>query len=115
MAKTFKDKIAFITGGASGIGRETVFAFSGQGAKVAICDINEKNGTEVAEQVNSRNGHAIFIKMNAANPVDVETAITKTIQHFGKLDFAINNAGVGGAHSATHLYPEKNWVVYRKR
>ncbi len=88
-----KNKIAIVTGGASGIGLATVQTFVREGAKVALWDLSEK-GHDVAEQLRKTGHDVIFNKVSVANQDDVEKATRETHKHFGRIDILINNAGI---------------------
>src|SRR5262245_15718787 len=90
----FQGKVALITGGTAGIGRATAIAFAREGAKVALTGRREKEGNEVVEEIRQFDGEAIFIKTDVAKEADVKAMVEKTVETFGRLDFAFNNAGV---------------------
>ena len=92
-------KVAVITGGASGMGRSTVFRFLDEGARVVIADCNAANGTAVvAEAANAGHGDTVrFITTDVAKEADVETMMGLATSAFGQVDIVFNNAGVGGA------------------
>lgn len=92
--KGIKGKVAFITGGNSGIGKTTAFSFVREGAKVAIAARREKEGAEVVSEITKLGSEAIFIKTDVRVPSQVEAAVKKTVEEFGSLDFAFNNAGI---------------------
>jgi len=92
--KGIKDKVAFITGGNSGIGKETAFSFVREGAKVALAARREELGNQVVEEIKKMGGEAVFIKMDVQVPEQIEAAVAKTVETFGSLDFAFNNAGI---------------------
>ena len=92
----FKNKTVIITGSGSGIGRSTALLYAEKGANVAVSDINENSGNETVELIKKYNGNAIFIKCNVAEYNEVEYLINKTVEHFGSIDIAVNNAGIGG-------------------
>ena len=96
MAEGFKDKVALVTGGASGIGRATALAFAREGARVVIStDSNIEGGKEVVRQIEAEGGNAIFVKCDVARAGDVEAMVEQTIETYGYLHYAFNNAGVG--------------------
>ncbi|AUD02194.1 SDR family NAD(P)-dependent oxidoreductase [Spirosoma pollinicola] len=92
----FTNQIAFITGAGSGIGRATALAFSTSGAKVVVAEINEANGCETVNQIQQLGGDALFVRCDVADPAQIESAIRQTVDTYGRLDIAINNAGIGG-------------------
>jgi len=93
------NKIAIITGGASGMGLATVHRFLDEGACVVIADFNEHNGLEAVRQASQAgfSEKVLFQKTDVASEDDIEAMINRTISHFGDLDIIFNNAGVGGA------------------
>lgn len=93
------NKVAIVTGGASGIGLATVHRFLAEGASVVIADFNEQTGQAALDQA-GENGHAenvSFIKTDVANEADIVAMIDEACSRFGRLDIVFNNAGVGGA------------------
>ncbi|KKI21766.1 SDR family oxidoreductase [Sphingomonas sp. Ag1] len=92
--ESFAGKVAFITGGGSGIGRVTARAFARKGAAVVVADIGRENAEETARQIEQAGGRALAVVCNASREEDVEAAIARTVDAFGRLDFAFNNAGV---------------------
>ena len=96
MAAGLKGKVALVTGGASGIGRAAALAFAREGAKVVIStDANIRGGEETVRMIQSGGGEALFVKCDVARAADVEAMIDKTVETYGSLHFAFNNAGVG--------------------
>ena len=88
------DKVAVITGGASGMGAATVRRFVAEGAQVVICDLNEEAGAALAESLGDA---AVFVKTDVTQEDDVATAIAVARDRWGRLDCMFNNAGFGGA------------------
>lgn len=95
-----KDKVAIVTGGASGIGEATVRLFVQEGAKVTIADMNEEKGEALAKELGDS---TIFVKTNVTNESEVENMVNKTVETFGKLDILFNNAGIGDLHPTDEL------------
>ena len=94
-----KDRVAVITGGASGMGKSTVLRFLDEGAKVVVADFNATTGAEtVAEATAKGQGDRVrFIRTDVAKEADIEAMIACAVDAFGGLDIVFNNAGVGGA------------------
>jgi NAD(P)-dependent dehydrogenase (short-subunit alcohol dehydrogenase family) len=106
----FAGKVAFVTGGGSGIGRATALAFARAGASVAVADVSENGNQETARLVEERGGHALAVKCDVTGNEDIRTALTKTIEALGRLDFAFNNAGIEPKKPApTADYDEEEW------
>ena len=87
-------KVAFITGGASGIGRAAALAFAREGASVVVADVSEKGNAETARIVEEQGGRGLAVKCNVTRTEDVKAALDKAVETFGRLDFAFNNAGI---------------------
>jgi len=88
-----KDRVAIVTGGASGIGRATVELFAREGAKVIIWDVSDQ-GMSLAQQLTQAGLSATFMKVSVANKVEVENAVAEIIKRFNRIDILINNAGI---------------------
>lgn len=106
---SFEDRTVLITGGSSGIGRATCLAFAKAKAKVMIADINADAGMMMARAIQDQGGRAEFVKFDVSRESDVQNAIEKTVQTFGCLDYAFNNAGVEGTQSPTPDCSSANW------
>jgi NAD(P)-dependent dehydrogenase (short-subunit alcohol dehydrogenase family) len=107
METAFKNKVAIITGGSSGIGRATALAFAKKGAKIVIVDWHES--PETMESLTNLGAEAIFIKCDVSKSADVKAMVKKTIATFGQLDYAFNNAGIEGDSAPTADCTEENW------
>lgn len=94
--RSLENKVAIVTGGASGIGQATARLFAQAGAHVAIFDVNVEGGTQTAEAIRSGGGQAIFIETDVSVSADVEAAVTRTLEEFGRLDVIFNGAGLSG-------------------
>lgn len=105
----FKDKTAIVTGAASGIGKSTAELYANEGANVVLSDIDEKKGNAAAEAINKNGGKAIFVKADVSSHSDCRSLVEQTVKHFGRLDIACNNAGVGGESSPVADYSIEGW------
>jgi NAD(P)-dependent dehydrogenase (short-subunit alcohol dehydrogenase family) len=94
----FVNQVAFITGGGSGIGRSTALAFTKAGARVVVADVNETGGRETSDRIRQAGGDVLFISCDVADSVQIESAIRQTVETYGRLDIAVNNAGIGGKY-----------------
>ena len=94
----FESKVALVTGGSSGIGRATGILFAVKGAKVVIAsDKNVEGGEETVSIIKQAGGDAFFVRADVSRPDEVETLVNKAIETYGRLDYAVNNAGIPGA------------------
>ncbi len=107
METLFKNKVALVTGGTSGIGKATALAFAKKGATVIIVDWIENN--EILETIKAMGGYALFIKCDVSKVDEVKAMIEKIIRTFGRLDYAFNNAGIEGANATIQDCSEENW------
>lgn len=90
----FEGKVAFVTGGGSGIGRVTALAFAREGASVAVAGHTPEDNKETVRLIEEAGGRALAITCDVTNAGDVEAAVERTLETFGRLDFAFNNAGI---------------------
>ena len=88
------DKVAIITGAASGIGRTTAILFAKEGGKVVVADKNEVGGNETVDLIRSDGGQAIFNYVNVTSATDIQGMVKTTINTYGKLNILVNNAGI---------------------
>ena len=91
---SFADKVVLITGGTAGIGRATAVAFARQGARVVVSGRRETEGKESVALVEKAGGEALFIRADVSREDDVVALVDRTVEQFGRLDIAFNNAGV---------------------
>ncbi len=93
---SFKEKVALVTGGTSGIGRASAVAFAREGAKIVVTGRREREGQETVDLITKAGGKAIFIKTDVAKERDVKAMVEETVKTYGRLDYAFNNAGIEG-------------------
>src|SRR2546422_8780930 len=105
----FTGKVAFVTGAARGIGRAAALAFAREGASVVVADVSEQGNQETARMIEEAGGRALAIKCDVTRAQDVKAALDKTIETFGRLDAAFNNAGVEQAKAALADITEEEW------
>lgn len=106
----FENKSIFISGGLSGIGKACAIAAAKEGANIAIADISGDNNNSAMEEIKKENPAAIFIACDVSDIKQVENAISKTVSTFGKLDIALNNAGIGGEANIVGEMSEASWL-----
>lgn len=109
MTRQLEGKVALVTGGGSGIGRASALAFAREGAKVAVVDVNVKGGEETVQMIRAAGGESIFVKTDVSKASEVEVMVNKTIETYGRLDCAYNNAGVGQSRRLTADCDEEDW------
>lgn len=105
-----KDKVAIVTGGASGIGLATVQAFVNKGAKVVIADFNEESGKAVEKELTDKGANVTFVFVDAGDEQSVINLVNETVKTYGQLDIMVNNAGIGSL-AETH---ELTYEDYQK-
>jgi NAD(P)-dependent dehydrogenase (short-subunit alcohol dehydrogenase family) len=109
MTQQFSGKVALVTGGASGLGRVSAIALANEGAKVIVADVMVCEGQGTVETIAGQGGQAIFVKADVTKSNEVEAMVQETLKAFGRLDFALNNAGIDGLRARTGDYPEEVW------
>ena len=92
--KTFEDKVVLITGGTSGIGRATAVAFAREGARVVVAGRRENEGAQTVALIEEAGGQGLFVPTDVSLEADVAALVARTLDAFGRLDCAFNNAGV---------------------
>jgi NAD(P)-dependent dehydrogenase (short-subunit alcohol dehydrogenase family) len=109
---SYKNKIALVTGGTSGIGKATAIAFAEAGAKVVLTGRREKEGAEVVASIQKLGGTASFFKADFSKEAEVQAAINFTLTTYGRLDVAFNNAGLEMAGPLNEITEEKYRTVF---
>jgi NAD(P)-dependent dehydrogenase (short-subunit alcohol dehydrogenase family) len=109
METELQDKVAIITGGTSGIGRETAVLFAGAGAKVVVAGRRENEGNETVSLIEAGGGIGCFVQTDVSKAGDVEELVKKTVATYGKLDLAFNNAGIEGEWVPIVEQTEESW------
>src|SRR5579883_989330 len=97
MAGLVQDKVALVTGAASGIGRATAQIFAREGARVAVADLNLDGCEETAAMIKKAGGDAFAIRCNVARSAEVQAMVEQVVRAYGRLDLGFNNAGVSPA------------------
>jgi len=101
------NRVALVTGAASGIGRATALAFAATGASVMLADIDTDGGEETRALIRDQGGNAAFMRVDVAVDAEVAAMVAATVEQFGRLDWAFNNAGIEGVVSSIVDYPEE--------
>lgn len=111
MASSLDGKTALVTGGGSGIGRAAALAYANDGARVVVADVNVEGGEETVQLIKEAGGEAILVHADVSRPEDTQAMVAQTVETFGSLDCAFNNAGIGGGSERrlTADYLEEDW------
>lgn len=110
MKKRFEDKVVIVTGASAGIGKVAALEFAEEGAKVVVAARSVDKGEQVVTQIKERGGNAVFIQTDVSQTNSVQAMVAGTIEKYGRLDCAFNNAGIGGDIAlATADHTEENW------
>ena len=102
MAAKLDGKVAIVTGGSSGIGRATAVAFAKQGATVVVAARRTEEGEETVRLAKEAGGEALFLQTDVAKAAEIEALVNKTVETYGRLDYAFNNAGIEGENLPLH-------------
>jgi NAD(P)-dependent dehydrogenase (short-subunit alcohol dehydrogenase family) len=109
MAGLVQGKSALVTGAASGIGRATALVFAQEGARVLVCDVDDENGEAVANEIRAAGGEARFLHVDVTREADIEAMVRTAVDAFGRLDCAVNNAGITGTAASIPDLPLEEW------
>lgn len=104
-----ENKVAFVSGGGSGIGRAVAEAYAREGAKVVLSDVNTEHGEETVKAIKDAGGEAFFIKGDSSSANDNKRMAEAVVEKYGRLDIACNNAGMGGPAKPTGQYEPEEW------
>ena len=105
----FAGKVAFVTGATSGIGRATAVAFAREGASVAVADIATDGNEETARLIEQAGGRAMALRCDVTREEDIKTTLRATVERFGRLDVAFNNAGIEQPVKPAHEVMADEW------
>lgn len=109
MKYDYENKVAIVTGGGSGIGEAVAITLAANGASVVVADFDVAGGERVAKQIETDGGNALFLEVDVSQPDQVESMVAATIEAYGRLDVAVNNAGIGGPSAPVGEYPLDGW------
>ena len=107
--KPLNEAVALVTGAASGIGRAIAQRYAAAGARVVVSDVDEAGSQETVRLIESDGGDATFIHADVSSPASCEALVRRTVEAYGRLDIACNNAGVGGEQAPTADYSVEEW------
>ena len=109
MDESLKNKVAIITGAATGIGKATALLLARNGVKTIVTDINEREGQITTKTINDFGGFACFYKMDTSIKDDIISVLETIFKEYGSIDLAVNNAGIGGIGGALHTIESSTW------
>ena len=109
MTGELQGKVGLVTGGTSGIGRETAVLFARAGAKVVVAGRREAEGNEAVDLIRAQGGDGLFVKTDVSKATDVDELIQRVVEKFGRLDVAFNNAGIEGVWVPIVRQSEEDW------
>jgi len=109
MTKLFENKVAMVTGAGSGIGEAIARRMAEEGATVVVADLNRTAANQVASAIERDGGTAVAVQQDVADPASVEKSVGFAVQKFGRLDVAVNNAGITGDLKPTADYSLEGW------
>ena len=110
MPQGLEGKVALVTGGASGIGRATSLAYARDGASVVVADMDVTGGEQTVQMIKEAGGEAALVHADVSKAAEVQAMANKSVEFYGRLDYAFNNAGVSGRdNDLTADYSEEDW------
>ena len=109
MNKEFENKVAMVTGAGSGIGAAIARRLATAGAKVVVADVNDKAAAQIVAEIDRDGGIAASVHQDVGDPASVEQSVDFSVDSFGRLDIAVNNAGIGGGNEPTADYSLEDW------
>jgi NAD(P)-dependent dehydrogenase (short-subunit alcohol dehydrogenase family) len=107
--RQFEGKVAIVTGGASGIGAACAITLAQGGARLVVADLDQELGERIVSEIKASGSDAIFTRTDVGQPAAVEAMVDAAITSFGRLDVAVNNAGIGGESNPTGNYSVDGW------
>jgi NAD(P)-dependent dehydrogenase (short-subunit alcohol dehydrogenase family) len=102
-------KVAIVTGASAGIGKATAVALAAEGASVVVADVDDVRGEQVAAAINAEGGTATYVHADVTDDDEVAALVARTVELYGGLDVAFNNAGTEGTPAVTHECTRENW------
>jgi NAD(P)-dependent dehydrogenase (short-subunit alcohol dehydrogenase family) len=109
LTRELEGKVGLVTGGTSGIGRETAVLFAKVGVKVVIAGRRQEEGKETIEMIRAAGGDGLFVKADVSKAAEVDAIIQQAVEKFGRLDVAFNNAGIEGVWVPITRQTEEDW------
>ncbi|GAA0309275.1 NAD(P)-dependent dehydrogenase (short-subunit alcohol dehydrogenase family) [Halarchaeum rubridurum] len=103
------NSVALVTGGGSGIGRETALEFAAEGARVVVADVDVKGGEGTIADIEADGGDALFVETDVTDAAETEAMVEAAVEEYGSLDYAFNNAGIGGDSATVEEYDAESW------
>lgn len=109
MERRFQNQVVLVTGAGGGIGRASALAFAAEGASIVASDVNAEGGAETLRLIREAGGRATFVQADVSRPDDVESLVCQTLETYGRLDCAHNNAGITGPRRRMADCSEEEW------
>ncbi|MFD1599263.1 SDR family NAD(P)-dependent oxidoreductase [Halobellus rarus] len=106
---SFTDAVAVVTGGGSGIGQTTALEFADRGANVVVADVDVAGGEETVAEIEDAGGRARFVETDVTDPAATRAMVDVAVDAYGRLDYAFNNAGIGGEQTPVTDYDPEDW------